>query len=273
MKSILTPTDFSEQSINAFKYALSIAKLSKSKVILLHVYQIPVVPADVPVSIDYVQLEKENQNALIDFEAQLRQKLNYTIELECIAKWGFVTDEINNVVHEKSIDLIVMGITGAGKLGELLIGSNSTSVIKNIDCPTLIVPINAKFKGVQSIALATDLEKIKHGHALSQIKKIIKLFNSKLMILNVIDPSEIPDFQKAVSGINLENTFGEIEHSFHLQGNNDIIYGINDFIDNNNIDMLIMLPKKHSLFSILFKESKTKKMAFHTHIPLLAIHE
>jgi len=66
--------------------------------------------------------------------------------------------------------------------------------------------------------------------------------------------------------------FDTIEHKFHFIENESVQEAINDFIDHNDMDLLIMLPKKHSFFESLFRRSQTKEMLYHSHIPILALH-
>jgi nucleotide-binding universal stress UspA family protein len=66
--------------------------------------------------------------------------------------------------------------------------------------------------------------------------------------------------------------FENIEHKFHFIENENMQDAINDFIDHNDMDMLIMLPKKHSFFASLFHKSQTKEMLYQSHIPILALH-
>jgi nucleotide-binding universal stress UspA family protein len=274
MKTILIPTDFSDSSMNAACYAISLAKQLNSKVILLHIFHIPVVPSEAPVIIvSYEELEKDNMLLMKNFETELRAKTNYEKEIVSIVKPGFVTDELKDVVTEEQVDLIVMGIKGTNKLNEIVIGSNTTSTIKNVDCPTLVIPTDVAFKPVKNIAFACDMDKIEESRALNQIKSLVSVFNSKLMIINVVEHSEKPTFEKALSGVKLENVFESIDHTLHFPEDDDLVFAINDFIDKHAIDLLIMMPRKHSFFGNLFHKSNTKKMAFHTHIPLLAIHE
>ena len=67
--------------------------------------------------------------------------------------------------------------------------------------------------------------------------------------------------------------FDTIPHHFHFIENESVQDAINDFIDANEMDMLIMLPKKHSFFASLFKKSQTKEMLYQSHIPILALHQ
>jgi hypothetical protein len=52
----------------------------------------------------------------------------------------------------------------------------------------------------------------------------------------------------------------------------DFLDGINSFVEAKNIDVIITLPRKHSFLSQLFKTSHTKKLAYHSYVPIIAIH-
>lgn len=271
MKTILIPTDFSKTANKAADYAIEIAKLAKAKVILLNVYHIPLVASDIPVIIPSLdELENSSMKRLTSCEKELNAK---HVIIEKLSKPGFVIDEIRDIVKEKKVDLIVMGITGEGKLSDMIIGSNATGVIKNIDCPTLVIPHNAKYKKINNMAFACDYESISDSPAIKKLKTFLQLFNANLMIFNVVNPTEEPSYAHAVSGVKVENIFGNFNHSLYFPENEDLVVAINDFVDEHNVDMLVMIPKKHNLFAHMFQKTNTKKMAFQTHVPLLAIHE
>jgi nucleotide-binding universal stress UspA family protein len=271
MKTILIATDFSESASNAADYAVKLAKQYNFNIILLYVFHIPVVATEAPVVVMSMdELEKINMSSLKEYEKQLRAKHQLNSAIECIVRPGFVNDEISEIVKERSVDLVVMGITGAGKFKELLIGSNTTKVVRNIDCPTLIVPENASYNGINTIAFACDFEETKE-QTLHQLKSFIEIANSKLLVLNVVDPSkEIQD--EKLSGIKLD-IFENVAHSIHFQEDGDLVHAINKFIDENKVDILIMIPHKHNVFERIFNQSNTKKMVFHSHVPILAIHD
>jgi len=179
---------------------------------------------------------------------------------------------MKETVKEKNIDLIILGITGAGALSERLIGSNATVIIKHINCTTLVVPALANFKPITTIAFATDFDKVEHSTAIAEIKNICKTFNSKLRIINVIHPHQILGVDKTVSGLRLDIIFEGIDHSIHLP-EGDLVTAINKVVDEQKVDLLVMIPRKHAVFADMLTERHTKKMAFHTHVPLLTIHE
>ncbi|MBA3704819.1 MAG: universal stress protein [Bacteroidetes bacterium] len=275
MKTILIPTDYSPAAMNAADYALDFAKHIDAQVILLHVFHIPIVTTEVPIAMPtFDELEKYNLDTLKQWKQELRIRHKSGTISECIVKPGFVIDEIRNTVKEKSIDLIVMGITGSNKLAELLIGSNTTGVIKDVKCHTLIIPEGAVFRPIKIIAFACDFEKFKDETALNQLKAFVLQLNAKLMILNVVDSvEETVTTEKALSGIRIENIFENVNHSLHFPEDDDVVHAINKFVDFYEADQIVMIPHKHNMFSRMFHEGSTKKMAFHTHVPLLAIPE
>jgi nucleotide-binding universal stress UspA family protein len=274
MKTILIPTDFSDASRNAVEYGARLAQEKNANLVLLHVFHIPVVATDDPVLMpSFDQIEEDNMMFLKEFETEIRVKYNFTNSIESISKPGFLIDEIDDLVKEKNMDLIVMGIADAGKLSELLISSKSIGVIKKIHCPTIVVPENVIYRPVNTIVFACDIEKTEDTVAIDRVKNFVQLFNAKLMIFNVVANTEDMEREKQLFNEKLEFLFSTIPHSIHVETGEDLTDSINAFIDRNNADLLIMIPKKHTFFSELFRESSTKKMAFHSHIPLLAIHE
>lgn len=274
MKTILIPTDFSEASKNAIDYGVKLAKEKNAKLLLLHVFHIPVAATDDPVLMpSFEQIEDDSQSILKETENELRVKYSFTNPVESLSKPGFLIDEIDALVKEKKLDLIIMGITDAGKLAELVISSHSIGVIKKINCPTIIVPGGAVYRPVQTIVFACDTEHTESIAAMEQVKQFVNLFNARLMIFNMVENREDKEREKILFYEKFANLFTGVPHSIHFVPGEDLIGSINAFIDVNNADLLIMLPQKHTFFWQLFNESSTKKMAFHSHIPLLAIHE
>ncbi len=274
METILIPIDFSEASKRVAEYAIQFAKERNAKLILFHVFHIPVYAGDdLSFMPPYDELEKGNLIAMAQFEKELREKYTFANPIENIIKSGFLINEIADIVEENDISLIIMGISEAGKLSEILLSSNSVGVIKNTNCPTLIVPEGVSYRSINTIVFACDdIEKIAETTVAKQIKGFVELFNSKLIVLTVVDSFENLD-QEVLLEAKKEVLFEGLNYSVLFIEGDNLVKNINDFIEKNNADLLIMIPRKHTVFSKLFRESNTKKMAFNSHIPLLAIHE
>jgi nucleotide-binding universal stress UspA family protein len=273
MKTILVPTDFSSAAGNAIDYAAEIAKLVKAKIILFHAYHVPAVVTDVPTTMpSQDDLEKNAMNSLKKIQADIEHK-EAEIDIECVCQSGFVVDEINLYVKENEIDLIVMGMQGSGFITEKIIGSTVTSLIRQSKCPVLVIDQRVRFKAIKKIVWACDYLDI-NEKTIVPLKEIAALFDSHIYVLNVVDepafsatiPVSVRDF------IRLEDSLESFDHTIQSFQNDDVVDGINQFIEENNMDMVFMIPRKHSILKNIFHEPNTKRMAFHTHIPLLTMH-
>jgi hypothetical protein len=53
----------------------------------------------------------------------------------------------------------------------------------------------------------------------------------------------------------------------------DVVEGIHQFAETKGFDLLLTIPKKHKLLSGLFEKSHTRELVFHSHIPIMCLHE
>ena len=273
MKTILVPTDYSETAGNALQYAVELAKFSKAKLILFHAYHVPVPTAETAVMlISPQELEQENIHRIKNLEKQIIKEAA-GIKTECIVRAGFASDAIKEISKEKNADLIVMGITGASKATQLLMGSNATAVMKKVQVPVLVVPNDARYREVEKIVFACSYNEPVNAAALKKVLAFVKLFSAKVLVVDMEKPVVVPVYENAVSGETLEKAFKDIEHVMFYSSAEDMADGVNEFADDHNCDWLVMIPRNHNGLGGLFHKSNTKKMAFHTHIPLLSIHE
>jgi len=273
MKTILAATDYSKPSVNALHYAIMLAKQTKSRLLLLHVFQVPVIPSQGAIAvIPFSEFEKMHNNKLKKIALTLQKKYGNTIEITYLAKAGFVFDVVEELIKNKKADLVVMGIKGAGKVSEIFIGSTASDVAGNIKCPVLIVPEKFSFEKPKKMVFASDNEMPADPSNLIILKELASVFKSKLLLLNVRNQNKLISSEKKKI-FHIERYLSGISCSDHFVNNeyDDVVTAINAFLEENKTDMLIMIARKHSLLSRLFNERKTKKMAFHTRVPLLVL--
>lgn len=273
MKTILVPTDYSDSASNALHYAIEFAKSIKAKIILFHAYHIPVSAGDVPIVIVSPQeLEEENSERIKKLEEKIVKQAAEKIQVESIVRAGFAVDEILDLIKEKKVDMVVMGMKGAGKLGKL-IGSTVTSVMKRAGCPVIVVPENAKFQEIKKIVYACDYEEIKNHSVLEPLWELAQTCDAEIMVFNVKDSRVHPSTKEAIEGIRLDHWLGRVKHSYWFAEKQNVVEAINDFVKKNHAVMIAMVGHKHSFPENLIHKSTTKNMAFHTHTPILSVHE
>jgi len=276
MKPILVPTDFSEGSYNAAKYALELANATKAKIILLHIYQVPIPPQEMyisPVLIsDLHEASMERLKKMADFELNINQDVtDLEIQYEAIA--GMVVSEINEAAEKYKAGLIIMGTQGAsGLIEKYILGSNTAKVIAKSSCPVLAVPERAKYLGLKRIGFAADFHEIKNNSSLDPLVEIALLFESEILIFFVRkNENEIPSMSQAVEGLNLNTVFEHITHSFHTAVSEEIVEEIDKFVGENHLDLLVTMPQKHSYFELIFNKSVTRNLVFHANTPILSL--
>jgi hypothetical protein len=166
-----------------------------------------------------------------------------------------------------------MGITGRGKLEETLIGSNTISVARNTKVPVIIVPSNARYQPIEEVLLACDFKKVVETTPVAPLEKIMDETRAKLFVINIDhdNKSFTPDtpFETAM----LDTLLHKYNPEYHFVDSTDFTEAINRFATEKKIDLIVTLPRKHGFFENLFKRSHTKMLAFHSHVPLMVIHD
>lgn len=277
MKTILVPTDFSKVSNNAVDYAAEIALLANAKMVLFNTYHIPVMVTEASIAVipDLDELERGSMLALKDIEKRLVLSYGKKLQVECVSKCGFASDEISNYANEVNANLIVMGIHGAGYLAQKIIGSVTTDLMQSSSCPVLVIDEHVRYKIVKKIALACDYNETENEKTLDSLKEFARLFKAHVYVLNIEREVEtlVSSAGQVVSGfIKLQNSLANVDHSFHFVTTEKVVDGINEFVEMTDVDMVAMIPKKHSILQNVFNEPNTKQMAFHSMVPLLALH-
>ncbi|MFY9308217.1 MAG: universal stress protein [Bacteroidia bacterium] len=268
MKTILVPTDFSDAATNAAEYAAHLAKDMNANIILFHTYHFPTPVSEVPVMvISPDELQEENETLLKEYAARLEKKTG--VRADYRAKIGLAADEI--IQEGVAADLIVMGMRGAGKLSEALIGSIATSVLRKSQVPVLVIPERASYTRPEKIVFACDYDPRTNMHKLIVLKELLKTFKAKLYVLNVKKQKETVSVEEAVAGVKLENELYDVEHVYYFPESDDLVSGINEFVNSHKADMVVTIPHVYTFFDRLFHKSISKKMAFNIHVPLLAL--
>lgn len=271
MKTILVPTDFSATSLNAAKYAAQLAKTIEAEILLYHVCH-PVMASDGYLMVTMDEIEKEANNSLNKLKKNLKEEFGQDLKMGCYVNSGLLIDQISEVSLDREIDLIVMGISGAGKTEEVLFGSNTISIMHNTNCPAIIVPLTSEFKPIKKIVFACDYDISEDYDRVNEVVEYTKLFNASLDVVYINTTHQLLSLKKAIEGINLENEIESVEHNYFFIEGDNVIEGINDFVARHNSNLIVMFPKKHNVLERIMQKSDTKKMAFHAGVPLLTIH-
>ncbi|KOS04774.1 hypothetical protein AM493_00970 [Flavobacterium akiainvivens] len=277
MKQILFPTDFSEAANTAFIYALKFADSFNAEVLILHVYDLPIVetpplPESTKEIFDIVEMNQfESFREELPALHKLAEEHNLGhIKIRNTLLYGDLVYNINKICEEEAIDLIVMGTKGASGLKETFLGSTTASVITNAKVPVLGIPAEAEYEPIKSVVFTTQY-KDKDNDALKNAMDIAKKFRARLQCLYIKNDDDPEDIDDRINEWKIYYRDEDIDF-FNIAGDH-IEQTILDFVENQHAGLLVMRTHKRGFFESLFHRSLTKKMAYHSKIPLLVYHE
>ena len=274
MKTFIVPVDFSDTSKNAALYALHLAdQIHEAHIIFYNAFD-EIVAGDDGTPL-YNDIEARKNVALWGL-GNVKNSFNVPtgIEITCFAEEGTVVKNIHKFAAANNADMIIMGITGSTRLDQILIGSTTLNVITHATIPVMIIPPDALYKGLKNAVYTSDFKNVEKTTPFSSLLKILNLFKPRLHVVNVDSEHyvELTEQYKKERIVIEEKLIGFVPE-FSFIRSYDFIEGINRYVDSWNIDALITVPKKHNFLSQLFKTSHTKKLAYHSHVPIIAIHE
>ncbi len=280
MKTILLPTDFSDNSWNAIKYAIDFFKDSSCMFYILHVNKLSnLVAIDKPYIIDQNVIE---ETFVKPAEVKLKSIISKIHSLPLNKKHQFFTltdhnlfiDSIRQHVNDLNIDLIVMGTKGAEGLKKLIVGSNTADVITKVKCTTLAVPENANYVPPREIAFPTDFSMEHPTQTLRGLSDIILSNKAAIRFLHISKRKDaVLNDDQEQNKLILANYFKDFEHTFHFLKSDRIEEAVQCFTDSRAIDMIIMVAKNQNYFQRILFRPKVETISYHTDIPFLVIHE
>lgn len=274
MKKILCPVDFSENSLDAARFALRFAVVAESEIKFLYVSSVLIPTGGINYGIEvespayHLRLRTEELEKQIDAlyaEAELVRDPQ-TASCEAV-DFASVVHGIAESAEKMGATLIIMGTKGAAGLKRIFMGSVTTAVIETVNCPVLAIPASFHVRYVEKVALATEMpnvvEEAKLGVAFA------KIFDAELDLFHISvrqpDKEKIEAELRAATGYD-KITFSEIYPEYE----GDITGGLNTYVEKKNPDVLIMFYTKRNWFDKLIMTSRTKDMVFHAETAVLS---
>ncbi len=289
VRRILVPVDFSEPSLNACNFALGLAHKLKAEIKLFYTFFNPVVTSEpylegysYQVNLNTVigNLEKEAQLQMKSLKKQLKAYLDKekfaNVKISYMLEKGVPEDQILQYSATYDPGVIVMGTKGRAQGAVNLMGSVTKKIIQKATIPVFVIPQRSVYLGINymnKVLYATDFDE-SDFKALRKLMTLIRPFNMKIYCVHIAADEEntldqalmdsLKDhFQKEFDAYNL--TCDVIKHR-------DVFQGLEDYIDEKDIDMIALTTHKRGIIERLFNPSLARRMLFHTNIPLLVFH-
>lgn len=261
MHRVIIPVDFSETSLNAARFTAQMLAGKKDTIAILY--------NNYESNDDYDVVVGYQESLKREFLAQGIEKVEYENEMG-----GDLIENISRLAHTSRATLIVMGITGKSEVRQAMFGSNTLKLIDKNLLPVMIIPPDAVYKGIENVVFTSDFKDVEDTTPSVLISSVLEIFNPMLHIVNVSREHYVSLTEEIQQGKEkFREMFKSFKTEFYFLTMNDFYEAVDTFVKDYNIDILVTIPKHQSNAISLFKSSHTKRLAYHSRIPILAAHE
>src|SRR5512143_2905579 len=141
-KTILCPTDFSEESYRAIEYGLRFAKAAGGTLLLAHVIHVPSGELYQPDG-HVLNFDEAKQRTITLLKELCDKRLQSYPQCELLVDIGEPHDVLIRMATQRKADLIVIATHGGSGLQHLVVGSVAEKIIRHAPCPLFVVPRGA----------------------------------------------------------------------------------------------------------------------------------
>lgn len=259
MKRILVPIDFSESSIEAFKYAKRIAGDTNAAITLTHYYH----PSLEVITAKSVE---ENLQKIVNESAHIKGTIENEVYISLEAQYGFAADLI--IDSSSKYDLVVMATSRGGDAQQKWFGSVSSKVSKNANCPVLLIPPKNKRNHIRNIFYPLE-------NRIQNLNKIQWLIDDLEPTLHFVHYDQVEQQHSPM----IKENLGQYADILNSDNPSKVIYqndkstqvdeSITDYIDDKEIDLLVLEKGEQHFLEFFIRRSMTEKILNHINIPVI----
>ncbi|WP_132431963.1 universal stress protein [Natronoflexus pectinivorans] len=290
MIKILVPVNFSEYSLNALTFALTLAEKFPAGIFILHCFSEYVSLEEEPL------VEKETQE-FYDAKASIekrdeesREKLkeltgnivnsmnslqNKNIQLEYRFEYGYPEDVIPRISNKESFDVIIMGTKSKGETIKETLGSITSDVVQKVTAPVLAVPSHSTIDLTQLGKVLFLIELNDRDYiSLHRLIRLISPFHTEISAVyhstGKADKNVIRKMEQLRTYCDC--TYRNYNINFDIITGKNYLKTLEEYLTENPTHLIAMTRRKRTLLRKVFSPSVTRKMLFNTDIPLLIFH-
>lgn len=276
MKNILLPTDFSENSLNAITYAMHFFENWTCTFYILNVQKTSDYISDdlatgSSTDIIYDSIAKDNKSLIQKLVKKLRKEYkseSYTFQ--GLFDYDDFVSAINQAVEFHTIDLVIMGTNGATGAKEVIFGSNTLQVVRNVDCPTLTIPDHYTYTGIKKALFSTPHCEDISNKELRVFKEILNIHQCELDVLE-LDDSDTPS-PRGEDNDCIRALFPEYPYTYYYLNTIPGLIAVNTATQLLKIDIHAIFIEKRTFLERLLFGSESSRLTYGTLVPLLFLH-
>ncbi|WP_215224914.1 universal stress protein [Echinicola shivajiensis] len=274
MNNILVPTDFSEASKEALRFAVQIASVNNAMITLVHViYTSPLYKS---VYFDEMTVTPSGpsitQQLKLDACKELDKLKNgfvpLPIHIEIETSTGDIAPAILMVAQETRADIIIMGRASSSGIEDFFLGSITEKVIRKSNIPVFAIEKTTALSKIRKILCPSNLREERVEY-FQQLKSLQSFFNAELHLLLVNTPQHFQTdeqaqkkFEEYIQGHSLKNCTSHFINHFTEEK------GIIEFQSKHKMDMIAMSTHGNKGIKHWFHLGITEEVIKHLNCPI-----
>lgn len=274
MPYILAATDFSDAANNALHYACKLAEDCNASLKVLHSFMIPVTFGENPMPVmpldEGKEIAEDRMNTLVKEFMHTYPDLTISGQVT----FGDIVDCLQEIAEDEKPLMVVLGNDGA-KDDLMWLGSNTVSAMRHVKVPVLGVPTGYQYRLVKKICYACDFKNNTDTGLAEDFKHLTEMTGAQLHILYIDKSSNesSEEQQRSIERSPLHQSLRSIDPVYHFVEKESIDEGVEEFIMENTMDWLVIIPHKRSFLESIFRKSHTKSLVKKASVPLVSLHE
>jgi nucleotide-binding universal stress UspA family protein len=264
MKKILVPTDFSEIANKALDVAVEIAKKINAKIELLNVKVYPTANIGAYYSLygaSGVSIDDAWEDVLKAAKKEMKELISRYSGVQIKPLIEETSEHFVESVLEHKADLIVMGSNGAEGFKQFFSGSNSEEVVRMASCPVLVVKDSQDVFEPRKVVVAVDFI---HEEFIKKAIDSLPLKNAEFHFLHVDDGNRKVDYLEAEAKMHkLAKKLGLENCKFEIFNANTVEYGIQEYAETVQADLIVMYTHGRTGIAHFFKGSVAESVVNH----------
>ena len=272
MMNVLLPTDFSENSKNAITYAMEYFSGMSCTFFFLNIQRSGEMTMD-----DFYSASNSDsvEKALLDdnlkdlqaFSGRIKKQFpSHNFAFKEKVAFGTFASVVSRAVNRFNIDIIAMGSNGATGAKEVLFGSNTLQIIRELPCTMLIIPEQHSYQPVSSVLFSMHSEERLQHEKLTTLVAILERTQAHLHVVEVAS-NEAEAFHEAA----VKDVLPREQLSFHFLNKLPYPMAVDAFTQLFTPNMHCLFIPKESFMDRWLYGSEAQQLQYGSRIPLLIL--
>jgi len=272
MRPLIVPVNFSECASCAARYAADLALAIDGELHLINVVEYAYTSPDLVMSEDVYGVMLDSANIYIkEMQADLTKYTGNKVPIHVSVGVGSVVAQVEQLCQTVHPYAIILG--SSGPTFEKFIAGSQIGALLRLPYPVLVIPERETFHSFRNIVLACDITDLDSGipHSLALIEELRRRFKATIDVVTVGDNGSATNEEFFLQSKAWQDLLWQLQPSLHIIHEKNIEEGLFHYLADNPADLVVVFPKKHNILE--FHTRQSKKIAKHSAIPVMSLHE